>query len=101
DQSLSNFKIDVGTVDGVVMLDGVVNSNAQAAALMRIVRSTHGVKGVDTSKLFVKQSQKIISDATITSKIKMLYVREKLFNIHVETKNGSVFLTGTAKSDAQ
>ncbi|MFM9836369.1 MAG: BON domain-containing protein [Methylophilaceae bacterium] len=50
-----------------------------------------------------KESKRVISDSTITSKIKSKYLLEKgikSFKVSVETKDGVVVLSGFVESDA-
>lgn len=108
DQSLSNIKIDVGTVEGVVTLTGVVNSDADAVTLIQIAQSIKGVKEVNIDHLKIKESKHKISDTLITAEVKGLFLREKLFgenmpvmSINIETNDGVVYLTGTANSENQ
>jgi len=46
DKTVSGSKIDVDTKDGVVTLNGAVNSAAERNAAVRIAHQTHGVKSV-------------------------------------------------------
>jgi hyperosmotically inducible protein len=108
-QSLSNFKMEISTVDGVVSFNGTVESDAEAAAFVQVAQSSPGVKGIVVSKLIIKQSKVAMTDTMITAKVRGLFIREKLFGeatipvmtINVETKNGFVFLTGKAISKEQ
>lgn len=105
---LSEFNIDVITKDGVVELVGTVNADADAETIIEIAQSTEGVKDVETKQLKVKDSQHPFSDTVITAKVKGEFIKAKLFgekiapmSIHVETKDGIVYLSGNAKSQNQ
>jgi len=67
------------------------------------------VKDVEADKLKVKESNHPFSDMAITSKIKGMFIKEKLFSdkdvaamsISVETTDGVVTLSGDADSQKQ
>ena len=109
DRSLTNSTVNVNTNDGIVNISGNVKSDAQAGALIEIAESTDGVKNVEVDKLHVAKSKHKFLDTTITAKVKGTFLREKLFgdsntpvmNIHVETNNGVVYLTGKANTQKQ
>ena len=107
--TVSGLNVVTMTDKGVVTISGNVDSDSEASTLVEIAQSTPGVKDVDASKLIVKDSKQPFADMLITSKIKGLYIQEKLFgdkdisamSIHVETKNGDVYLTGTSDNQKQ
>lgn len=108
DPSLSVFHINVVTNRGIVNLDGVVNSDTDAGALIELAQSTDGVKDVKTSHLQVKNSAQPFTDIGITAKVKGLFVREKIMGadvpatgISVETNNGVVYLSGNVDNKHQ
>jgi hyperosmotically inducible protein len=109
DQTTANSNIDVATNKGVVTLSGNLQTEAEADAAIENANSVVGVKDVDSDKLMVKDSSHPYQDAYITAKVKGSFVREKLFDnspiavtsIHVETKNGVVYLNGSVKTKAQ
>lgn len=105
---LNEFNIDVITKDGIVELIGTVNLDNDAETIIEIAQATEGVKDVETSQLKVKESKQPFEDTVITAKVKGEFIKAKLFgekvapmSIHVETKNGIVYLTGNAKSQMQ
>jgi hyperosmotically inducible periplasmic protein len=107
-QSASNFKMNVSTENGIVSLDGTVDSDAQAAALIQMAQATSGVKDVNTSHLIIKQNNHSLADIAMVAKVKGLFIREKLLtqtnepmSIHIEAKNATVYLTGVANSEEQ
>ena len=107
--TVSGLNVVIMTDKGVVTISGNVDSDSQASTLVEIAQSTPGVKDVDASKLIVKDSKQPFADMLITSKIKGLYIQEKLFgtkdisamSIHVETKDGDVYLTGNTENQMQ
>lgn len=108
---LADQKIDVSTNQGVVTLSGDLKTKGQAFVAVMAAQSVTGVQDVDTSKLVVKKESKHpLDDAFITAKVKGMFLREKLLgnnagmsvmNIHVDTRNGIVYLTGDADSQDQ
>ena len=109
DAALSGVNIEVMTTNGVVNLTGNLDSNTQASEAVQVAESTPGVKDVDASKLTVSGSNQPLSDALITSKVKGMFIQQKLFGdqdisattIKVETNNGVVSLSGTADNQDQ
>lgn len=108
DRSLSVFKIKVSTKKGVVALVGKVNSDTDAGALIQLTQATDGVNDINASNLDIKNSKQPFTDMVITAKIKGLFLREKLMgtdvaamNMHVETKNGIVYLSGNVDNQEE
>jgi hyperosmotically inducible protein len=109
DKSLSVFKVDVSTSNGVVTLSGKVDSDTDASAAIELAQSTDGVNDVDAANLVVKESKHPFADTAITAKVKGLFIKEQLFgkkdiaatSISVETVDGVVTLSGNADSQAQ
>jgi hyperosmotically inducible protein len=102
--------ISVETNDGVVTLSGTTESATEAAQAVEIAESTVGVKGVDTTQLFVKDSNQPMTDTYITAKIKGTFLKNNLtpgelnvplVNVKVETQRGIVYLRGTVKNARQ
>ena len=54
-QKTSGLKIGVETNKGVVTLDGPVASAAEKKEAIRVARTTHGVKRVNSSKLKIER----------------------------------------------
>lgn len=105
----SPINITVETQNGVVKLIGDVSTKEEASAAIDAAYATEGVKDVDTSRLTIASSAHPVSDAVITSKVKTLFLKEKLFGnkeialftIHVDTQDGVVRLYGTTDNVAQ
>jgi hyperosmotically inducible periplasmic protein len=109
DKNLAQYNINATTENGVVTLSGKVNSVSEVNNAIAIASSTNGVKSVNASQLLVTKSNQPVADMAITTKIKTLFLKEKLFgdldlsanNVTVETNNGVVYLGGTTESSEQ
>jgi hyperosmotically inducible protein len=109
DQIVPASDIHVETNKGIVFLRGNVKSHTEADRAVELAFSVSGVSDVDVSHLMIEGSGHPFQDALITAKIKGLYLREKVFGdklisvsgIHVETKDGIVYLSGKADNDTQ
>ncbi len=108
------LEVNVVTKNGVVYLSGAVETNTEAATIVQIAESTKYVSDVNTDNLSVSNSNdstagQTLKDSYITAKIKGLYIRNHLvsdrpnvpMSITVETKNGIVYLGGTADKKSQ
>lgn len=108
DDNLSQQNVNVTTNKGVVSLEGTVDSDTEASAAIQLASSATGVVSVDASKLKIKKSKQPFTDLVITAKVRGSLIRERIFDsgdfsgkVNVETKNGVVYLSGTAKNTAQ
>jgi hyperosmotically inducible periplasmic protein len=109
EKTLSVFNVGVETRDNVVHLQGVLDSQTQAATLVEIAESTDGVRDVDTKEISVKDSNQPLTDSFITAKVKGRFIQENLLgkvavpltNISVETNNGIVFLKGKVNAQRE
>lgn len=109
DKSVSDLKILVSSKSGIVTLGGKVNTDEEARKIIEIAESTPGVKDTDTSHLVIEESKQPIMDTFIIAKVNGAFAREKLFgdkdiavmSINVDSKNGVVYLTGTASTKEQ
>ncbi|HEX2549764.1 MAG TPA: BON domain-containing protein [Gammaproteobacteria bacterium] len=107
--TIAKFNIDVDTKQGVVVLNGVVDSDTQADRLVAHAQSIIGVADVDATHLKVKDGKQPFADMITTAKIKGLLVREDLFgekdvasiNTSIETKDGIVYLSGHVDNKTQ
>ena len=107
DKSISALNVNVETNNGIVRLDGTVDSDTQASAMVEMAQSTQGVRDVDTDDLTIKRSRAPISDTYITAKVKGIYLQQKLLHntnidptsIHVETNNAVVYLSGEVATE--
>ncbi|HXH54659.1 MAG TPA: BON domain-containing protein [Gammaproteobacteria bacterium] len=109
DKSVSSLNFNIETNKGVVSIGGKAPTENEASKAVEIAYSTDGVVKVDTSHLKIEKSNSNMADSYITATIKGRYVKEKIFgdkdvavtNVHVETKNGVVYLTGTVDTAEQ
>lgn len=109
DKEVSALKISVTTKNGVVQLSGHVKTEDEASKAIELAAATSGVIDVDPAELKVEKSHNSFEDATITAKVKGVFIKEKLFGdkpisvsgVHVTTKNGVVFLKGKVESKDQ
>lgn len=108
-KTTANSKITVEVKNGLVFLSGNVQTEGEASSAIEEASSIVGVKDVNSDALTVKNGTQPYTDSYITAKIKGAFIREKLFGdqpmdvtgIKVETKDGVVYLTGTAATKAQ
>lgn len=108
-EEVAGLPITVETKNGIVILSGEIATEEEGCKAIEIAASTPHVIDVDASKLKIESSKQPFTDAMLTAKVKGIFLREKLFgpsempvmNIHVETKNGMIYLTGTAENTAQ
>ncbi|MGB9762033.1 MAG: BON domain-containing protein [Caldimicrobium sp.] len=98
-------KIDVDTVNGVVTLTGIVDSEAEITRAIEIAKSVPGVKKVVNNLRVGKRSiGSYLTDKEITAKIKAKFIADpelKAFSIDVDTLNGVVTLTGVVERESQ
>jgi len=98
-------KIDVDTVNGVVTLTGVVESQKEIERAIKIAKSVAGVKRVVNNLRIGKRGiGAYLSDKEITAKIKLKLIQDselKALSIDVDTINGVVTLTGVVTSEYQ
>ena len=109
DPIVSSLNISVETTKGVVALTGNLRTEAEVSAAVQDAHSIPGVTDVDSAGLKAEAMNHPIADIVATAKVKGIYIREKLFgdkevpimSIHVETKDGVVYLSGEAESTIQ
>ena len=107
DPAAKAYQIDVDTKDGIVQLNGFVDSSAGKTAAARVAGSVSGVKGIDNN-LDVQTSSRspgeVIDDAAVTAKVKAALVEDpvtKAMQIDVDTREGTVQLTGNVSSESE
>jgi len=97
-------KIDVDTIDGNVILTGVVESGLQANRAVEVAQSIQGVRSVKNNlQVGSKTIGQTVDDQVIGSKIKAKLINEDgvpSMNIDVDVIKGVVTLTGTVKDSA-
>jgi hyperosmotically inducible protein len=106
DATVKAYKIDVDTKDGVVTLNGVVETPAAKARAVELARNTSGVTSV-VDEITVTPAAapttgtgmtEPITDAILTGKVKTIFLADPSISglkIDVDTKDGVVTLTGT------
>ncbi len=99
-------QLKISTKDGVVLLDGTVDTRLQADRIVEVANSVDNVKDVDTYKLKVVSSHQYLTDAFITSAVKgklTWLIRHgkigKYSHFHVETTNGNVHIFGNVEDN--
>jgi hyperosmotically inducible protein len=109
DPNTANLKVLISSNKGIIILSGDLATDVQLSSLIEDVQSVNGVIDIDTSKLNVQQSKQKFTDVVVTSKVKGLFLREKIFGnklypewgINIETTDGVVYLTGVMDNAAQ
>ena len=110
-RNVSGTKTDVNVTDGIVSLGGKASSLAQKELTTEYARDVEGVKGVKNEMTVIKTPAKPgettgekIDDASITAQVKasLLWHRStSALKTKVETTDGVVTLSGTAKNAAE
>lgn len=113
-RNVSAVKTQVFVTDGMVILKGQADSQAQKDLTGEYAKDIEGVKGVDNQMTIAdantnkpdQDNQNMgdkIDDASITAQIKMAFMAHhstSAFKTGVDTSNGVVTLTGNATSGA-
>ena len=98
DKAIKARKIDVDTLQGVVTLTGVVETEEEALRAVDIATNVAGVLGVNNNmQIGSKTFGQFFSDKTIGTKIKSKLIREpgiRSLSIDVDVHRGVVTLTG-------
>jgi hyperosmotically inducible periplasmic protein len=99
-------QIDVETFRGTVQLNGYVDSADAKAAAGRVAQSVEGVQRVDNN-LSVQEGSRTageaVDDSMITAKVKAALIADptvKAHEVNVETRDGSVQLSGFVDNSA-
>ena len=110
-RSVSGINTDVSVKSGVVTLRGEAQSQAQRELTTEYAKDVEGVKDVKNEMTVTKtpKTEKAsvgdkIDDTSITAQVKLsllLHRSTRVLKTHVETENGVVTLTGTAKNTAE
>lgn len=104
-QGENPLKLHISTLKGVVTLRGSVRDKKTFVSVLRLVKSTKGVRGVEIDKLKIQQVNMPITDAYITAKVEAAVLKAKVFDdetiplvgINAHTENGVVELSGFVK----
>ena len=98
-------KIDVDTVDGVVTLTGMVETEAEKRRAEDLARKVAGVRAVRNNLMVGHRSfGRSLDDKLLTARIKTKLIAEpgiRSLSIDVDTVDGVVTLTGVVKSEEQ
>lgn len=102
---INPLKLHISTKKGIVTLKGAVRDKKMFVNVLRIVKSTKGVRGVEIEHLKIKQVNTPITDAYITAKVEAAILKAKVFDdesiplvgINAHTENGTVVLSGVVK----
>ena len=98
DPDVSALKVDVDTLEGVVILTGVVETNEAARRAVEVAQEVPGVRKVKSNLQIGKKNWgQALDDKVIGSKIKAKLINEpgiRSLNIDVDVNNGIVTLTG-------
>lgn len=105
---LNSSTIAVTARNGVVYLEGTVDTNTQYEEAVTLAQATDGVTNVDVDKFTVKDSKAPLTDTYTTAKIKGTFLKASMqgkdisvLNTHVETKDGIVYLSGSLDNSQQ
>ncbi|OAQ20397.1 BON domain-containing protein [Thermosulfurimonas dismutans] len=98
-------KIDVDTVNGIVTLTGMVETEAERKKAEEVAKRVNGVRGVRNNLMVGHRSfGRSLDDKLLTARIKTKLIAEpgiRSLSIDVDTVNGVVTLTGMVKSEEQ
>ncbi|HEY3757849.1 MAG TPA: BON domain-containing protein [Opitutaceae bacterium] len=116
-KNVSATHTDVVCLDGVVTLSGVADNEAQRELTaeyakrvdgVRDVRNQIQIRGSESNQTFAGDQSRSngtkVDDSTITTKVKWELATHKstsAIDTHVKTENGVVFISGSAKNDAE
>ncbi|UCF93844.1 MAG: BON domain-containing protein [Desulfobacterales bacterium] len=105
DPQVHPHRIDVDTLEGDVVLSGVVDTQEEADRALEIARGVQGVKSVKNDLQIGKKSAgQIVDDQILGNKIKAKLIGEpeiRSLNIDVDVNQGVVILTGYVGNRAQ
>ena len=106
DDTAKGTQIDVESKDGIVQLNGFVDSTDNKVAAARVAATVEGVKGVDNNldvRTTDRSTSEVIDDAGVTAKVKAALIEDsttKATEINVDTHEGTVQLNGFVDSQA-
>jgi len=108
DSLTATLGTDVTTTNGVVLLQGTVQDNAERDMTTKVAASVQGVKSVQNEmKVINEQTSTVgerLEDSAITTKVKMaltLHVSTGALRTSVTTNNLVVTVSGKAKNKAE
>jgi hyperosmotically inducible protein len=101
------LSVDVESKDGVVQLNGFVDTQTARAAAAKVVAGVDGVAKVDNNlavRAADRSTSAVVDDAGITAKVKAAVIEDpltKATDINVDTNAGVVQLNGFVASEAE
>lgn len=102
---IPSSQLKVATNNGIVSVEGKVETRLQADKIVELINTVDEVKEVDASKLKTTSSNQYIKDAFITATIKgkiiLLTKHNKIgknSTFHIETTNGHVHIYGKVEN---
>lgn len=105
DHEVKARDIDVDTLDGVVYLTGLVDSEREKARAEAIARTVPGVKAVRNNLSIGSRSLgEVVDDKMLGSKIKAALLKEpgiRALSVDVDVYRGVVNLTGVVENGGQ
>lgn len=102
--SVSGLKTEVETKDGVVILKGEAENQAQRELATEYANGIEGVRRVDNQMTIKGERASMFDDASITAQVKAALMSRRstsAFQTGVKTRNGVVTLTGKAGNEAE
>jgi hyperosmotically inducible periplasmic protein len=111
-RNVNGINTKVYVKDGIVTLKGEAQSQSQKELTTEYAKDVEGVKDVTNEMSIVRVEEKAesptlsdkIDDASITAQVKMALLSHKstsAFRTKVQTKDGIVTVSGTAKNEAE
>jgi hyperosmotically inducible protein len=106
DSTAKAHQIDVEINEGIVQLNGFVDSEANRQAAERVARNAEGVRDVRNNLKIRGEDTagNMLDDTVITAKVKTALIENdvtKAHEINVEAQNGVVQLSGFVDSQSQ
>jgi hyperosmotically inducible protein len=102
---VNSVNVDVDVVDGMVILNGLVDSFEEAKKAEAIANNDPHKKGVKNQLMIGSRTfGQVIDDNVIWNKIKGALINEKgihSLNIDVDVKKGAVFINGIVENENQ
>ena len=104
DPLIATLKIDVDTIDGKVLLTGVVGTRVEVERAIEVAQGVEGVvKVIDNLQVGTKSMGQSFNDKVLGSKIKAKLIGEpniRSLNIDVDVERSVVTLTGKVDHQA-
>ena len=104
DPAASDYKVRCAASGGVVTLTGTVQSWAEKALLLRVVRGVRGVRRLETEEVVIRWGEMHNSDEEIATQIRELLdwdIRVNSALVEISADERTVHLAGTVGSAAE